>query len=113
MKLLNKITDDSSQQFTLIGDDGEQISFLLFFMPSQQSWFFNLSYGAKTINGIKVILSPNILHNYKNILPFGIGCLSSDGMEPFYIDDFSTQRIRMYLLNAQDVSLIDTGIFGD
>lgn len=113
MRLLNKINNNARQKFTLIGEAGERIDFLLYYMPSQQSWFFDMTYLNKTINGVRVVPSPNIIRNQKNIFSFGLCCQSSDGGEAFYLDDFLTGRIRLYLLNSAEVALIELEFFND
>lgn len=111
MKLLNKITDDTRQNFILSGEAGEVISFFLYFMPSQSSWFFDISWGTFAANGIRLCWSPNILRGFRNNITFGLSCLSTDGFDPKSIDDFVDGRIRLDLLSAADVALIESEIF--
>ncbi len=111
MKLLNKINSDPRQQFTLVGDKGEQISFLLYYLQSQTGWFFDIAYGEFALSGARLTTHPNILRNYNNNIPFGLACVSEDGDEPLYIDDFSTNRIRLYLLSAADVEVVESEFF--
>lgn len=117
MRLLNAITQDARQQFTLIGEAGQSISFTLFYLSTQQQWAFNLSYGNVNINGAVLTCSPNVLRGYKNLLNFGLMCISTDGEDPWYINDFvapapsSPPRISLFLLNAADVALVEEAYF--
>lgn len=111
MKQITEITNDSSQKLNLIGEEGQEINFELFYKPTQQGWFYNLSYDNVTINGNRLITSPNILRPWKNILNFGIGINTSDNTEPFDIDDFINDRVQFYLLNSEDVETIEDELF--
>ena len=117
MRLINNITTDSRQQFTLITESGEEVSFLLYYVPTQQQWAFNLSIGNLTINGATIGVAPNLLRNYRNLIDFGLMCISSDGYDPYYINDFvastpnSSPRIQLFLLNQTDVNNIEKTYF--
>lgn len=108
MILLTNITDDPKQNFVLTGENGEIIPFYLYFCPRQIGWFFNISYGDFTVNGLRLCVGPNALFQWKNIIPFGLCCTSTDGQDPFYLDDFTTGRVSLYLLNQADVIAFDT-----
>jgi len=107
MKYLDAIDQNPKQFFTLIGEKSQRISFFIFYMPSQQSWYFNLSYGDVTINGAQLTVGPNILRGYRRNINFGLACLSTDGLDPFYLNDFVTGRIKLILLNETDVDLVE------
>lgn len=111
MRLLNKIDEQPDQRFNLIGESGEAIDFRVYYMPSQQSWFFDMAYNGQTLNGTRICVSPNLIRSHKNVLPFGLACMTTDGAEPFYIDDFKNDRIRLYLLNANEVAQVEEAFF--
>ncbi|TDE17720.1 phage baseplate plug family protein [Dyadobacter psychrotolerans] len=108
MKLIDAIDANAKQRFNLIGENGERISFYLFYLPTQQSWCFNISFNGITANGIQLVTGANILRNFRNRFSFGLACISEDGLDPFYLTDFATGRIKLYLLNQADVDLIET-----
>lgn len=111
MKYLNRITADSKQNFLLIGESGEQITFNMYFMPTQKAWFCDIIWNTFEATGIQLVVSPNLLHGWKNILTFGLACTTVDGYDPMYINDFNTGRIQLYLLSSSDVSAIEENIF--
>lgn len=113
MNILNKITNLPQQTFFLTGNAGQVITLALRFLPSQNSWIMDLSYGDFQANGIAVVASPNLLRNYRNIIPFGMACFVTDGLDPYYIDDFSSQRVALYLMDATDVQTVETQYFND
>lgn len=111
MKQITELTNDAKQAYTIIGENGEQIPFNLYYYETQQSWYFDISYGNTIINGLKLTNFPNILRQWKHILPFGLGCTVTDGFDPYYIDDFVTSRVKVYLLNSSDVITIEQQVF--
>ena len=111
MNYLNKINDTAYQRFFLTGNKGQNITLTLRYMPFQEIWVMDVEYQNIVINGVRVVNSPNILHTFKNTLPFGFMCASVEDIDPTFIDDFSTQRSNLYLLNEQDVLDITEGVF--
>lgn len=111
MELINNITDNARQTFTYNVDGGDTVSITLYFYPTQQSWFFDFTYGDYTCNGERVVLTPNALRHLKNIIPFGIAFLSDSYAEPYKVDDFSSGRVNMYMLNQEDVADIESSFY--
>ena len=109
-RLIDKLTDQARQSYTLVGESGEQIRFDLIFMPTQSAWMFNVGYLDFQLNGVFLTVMPCVLYNYRNILPFDIMCASSDGYEPQFIDDFINGRISLYLLTKAEAQEVDTVI---
>lgn len=111
MKLLNKISSAPRQQFKVIGIGGERIDLLMWFSPTQGAWMFNISWQGFTLNGAVMTLSPNILRGYRNNIPFGISCVSEDGIDPAYVDDFETGRVQLFILSRDEVQQIEGAMF--
>ena len=111
MKIIDKLTDNAKQNLILIGENGEIIPFYIEYLSTQLGWMFNIAYADYRLNGALLQNSANCLRNYKNFLPFGLACISSTGAEPQNIDDFTSGRIKLYLLNSFDVETIEAGVF--
>ena len=111
MQQITSITNQPKQRFTLVLENNDKVDFLLYYLPRQQSWFYDFTYNNVTCNGSRVTLSPNALRQFKHIIPFGIAFLSNDNVEPFKLDDFSSGRVGMYILNKEDVQLVESEIF--
>lgn len=111
MLWINKITNQAKQQMNLVGADSQQISFYLYFAASQNSWFFNISYGNLNANGVRLTIAPNLLRNYKNNIDFGMCCISTDGFDPNNIEDFISGRVQLYLLDAAEVAQLEADAF--
>lgn len=103
MKLLDKLTSSPLQRYVVVTEEGDQFGFLLRYLPSQQSWSLSISWGEFVLNGISLVLSPNLLYGYSNILPFGLMVTATNSLDPSYIDDFTTGRIKIYVLSQADI----------
>lgn len=105
MKRILQITNDSLQKQRIILADGTSFQITLSFKPMQLGWYIqSLVYGNFVVNGLRVCISPNMLHQFKNQIPFGIACFSPGSREPSLSEDFSSGTVKMYLLNAAEVA---------
>lgn len=62
-----------------------------------------LNNGDFILQGVRISVSPNILHQWRNQIPFGIGCTCS-GREPTQQNDFASGAANLYLLTQQEVN---------
>lgn len=108
MKQISRINQNGRQKLTLTTDDtGEKIFCELYYMPTQRMWCIDVDYNDFTVNGVALLNSPNILAAWKNILPFGIGITTTDGFDPYYVQDFQTGRAQFYLLDGSDLAELE------
>ena len=103
-KTINGIVPTEAQVLKLNSGTGT-IKLTLKYRPAIQMWFMDISYNGIDINGLRVCLGLNLLRQWKNILDFGI--LVKGIIEPMFIDDFSTGRVTMMLLNTDEVQTIE------
>lgn len=113
MYKITSITNKPKQTFRVSLDTGDQVEMALYFLPTQYSWYYDFTYKSYTSNGNKVVLSPNSIRNLRHILPFGIAFIASGVVEPYSLDDFYTDRVSMYVLNADEVQQIEEAVFND
>lgn len=105
MLLINQITSDPLQQQNLVLSDGTQVLIQLYFRPLQFGWFINvLSYGDFKLQGLRITNSPNMLYQWRNKLPFGLACFTTNLREPSQQDDFSSGASKLYLLTEAEVN---------
>lgn len=101
---IEQVTSDSLQQQTLILEDGSSLSLTIYFMPMQFGWFIrNLTYGDFVINNLRIVNTGNMLHQWKNKLPFGIACFSKENREPSQQEDFSSGNSELFILSESEV----------
>ena len=113
MYLIQQITSDACQQQTLVLPDGSSLFMQMYFSPIQQSWLFQqLVWGTFTLNRYKIVNSPNLLNQWKNIIPFGIACYSTNNRDPGLQEDFSSGNSLLYILTAAEVLEVTTYLQG-
>ena len=104
---ITELDSSSKQRLELQTDDGSIAVINLEFRQNQNKWYISISHPNLSINNLGLSASPNILRSYRNIINFGISVSSNDGLDPYFIQDFSSDRIRMYLLDQSDVNLVE------
>lgn len=109
---ITNLTNFADQTSTLQLPDGTTANMQLIYQGATERWIMNLSYGDQIFNGIGVCCYPNILRQWKNVLPFGLMFATADQTDPFDINDFSTGRVSVFLLTPEDIATIETEIFG-
>ena len=113
MQKITQITSKSKQRMTLFLENNETVDFFLYYLPRQQSWFFNFTYLDTSLKCNRVVLSPNSLRQFRKNIPFGIAFSADSYVEPFNITDFSSGRVSMYVLNAEEVKQVEAEIYND
>lgn len=111
MKQITTLTDEPKQRHQLVLDTNDTVDFRLYYSSRIQCWYFDFTYKELSVNCLKVVLSPNTLRNFRKLIPFGIGFDSQGLVEPFQLDDFSSGRVQMYVLNSEDVETIEQEIY--
>lgn len=78
----------------------------IYFRPMQLGWFINsITYQTKFIlRGMRITNSPNMLNQFRNKIPFGLGCFSAGNREPSQQKDFSSGASQLYILSAAEVA---------
>lgn len=109
---ITNLTNFADQITQLQLPDGTIATMELIYQGATERWITNVSYGSFTANSIGLCCYPNILRQWKEILPFGIACVTADQTDPFDINDFSTGRVSIYLLDQTDISTIENTVFG-
>lgn len=104
MFLIQQVTSNPLQKQTLVLQDGTTVTLTIYFRPMQFGWFINqLVYGDFILNGMRITNSPNMLNQFRNQIPFGIGCFSSANREPSQQQDFSSGASKLYILSQAEV----------
>lgn len=111
MILIQRLTSDALQESTFVLPDGTSFSFQLQFIPMQYCWVFtNITYGTFILNSLKVSISPNMLFQFQNQIPFGIACFATDNIEPQQQQDFLSGAAQLYVLTQAECKEYNTYI---
>lgn len=105
MRTVQRWTQNALQQQTLVLPDGTAFTLQIYFRPIQKGWFINsLVYGAFSVYGLRITNNPNLLYQWRNKLPFGLACYSTDNREPSLIGDFESGASTLYVLTPAEMA---------
>lgn len=117
MNILKGFTSDASQTLQVVIEDGSRFSLTLTFRPQQNGWFFDLNWpgsGATpefVLNGLRLVVSPNMLRQYRDVIPFGLGSFTFDASDPASISALFDGTTDIVLLSAADLAAIEETYF--
>jgi hypothetical protein len=112
MNIIQGITDEANQRMTLAIEGGTQAILTLKYREQQQAWYYDLSWnGAFYVNGRRLVVNPNNLRQFKNVLPFGLMLAAASNLEPIAQNAFLNGTATLVLLNAVDVLFIESTVF--
>ncbi len=107
------ITAATAQTQRVILADGSAFTLTIAFKPMQFGWFIKeLTYGSFSLKGVRLMTSPNMLHQYKNIIPFGLACYMKGNLDPQLLEDFSSGNAVLSTLDAAEVARVAEFISG-
>jgi hypothetical protein len=115
---LNQITilsNNADQQVFIPLTDGSLLQLEFIYRPRIQRWEITVTHPdlpGGVASGMILCVSPNIMRPWKNLLSFGIAVLSTDGYDPVDINDFSNNRISVYVLTEDEVQMVENQIIG-
>lgn len=113
MTRIENISIDPLQQHTIVLPDGTSFAMTLYFISMQYGWFItNLTYNDFVLNGLRVCDSPNMLHQFRNQVPFGLACITKGNREPTQLQDFSSLNSSLYLLSEDEVEAYEEFLSG-
>jgi hypothetical protein len=113
MKLLTELSNDYKQKHNIILENGESFDLTLEFIEQQEGWFYSIKYGDNfEVKGQRLVIGMNIIRKWKNLLPFGLGVMTEDLSEPSFVDDFTSGRVDVNILNESDVEEIEEEVYG-
>lgn len=111
MQQITTLTNEPNQRHQLVLDNNETVDFRLYYSSRMQAWYYDFTYKDLTVNCSKVTLSPNALRNFRRIITWGLAFIANGDVEPFQIDDFSSGRVKMYVLNSEDIQTVEQEIY--
>lgn len=117
MQQINGLTSYPNQQLTVKLPDGSVLQISMLYRQSQYGWFFtalNWNNSQWVENGRRIVTHPNMLRQYKDLIPFGLACFTVNNREPTNQQDFVPPSAgvapasALYLLSATEVQEVET-----
>ena len=112
MKRLDGIRATGTQNFATTASNGDTVLMTLYFKSATQQWFIDIEWNSFILRGNRVYSSPNMLCQYEKIIPFGLACIVEGGGEPFLVNDFSQNRVNIYMLSPEEVQEVQDFFVG-
>ncbi len=106
MKALTGIRATGQQKLVTTASNGDTIEITLYFQSRTSVWKMDVESGTFILKGIRISRVLNLLCQYNNIIPFGIGVIVNGEGEPFLINDFSSGRVQLAILTPAEVAAI-------
>lgn len=117
MQQIDNLSDSAMQLTKVDLGDGSILELALRYCGATQRWIMDVTRNEFTVKGVNVCVQPNMLEAWRNIIPFGLSCLTADGSDPTYFDDFLADpltllsRANLYVLSADEVKDIQGAVF--
>lgn len=99
---VTNLSDAANQLSTVTLADGSTLSLNLIFRAATQRWTVSATRGDFTVNDVNMCLNPNLLRAFRETIPFGLTIISTDGADPFDINDWINGRCLLYVLDNTD-----------
>ena len=106
MYRVNSLASEPKQEIVM-QIDNLRIPFYFEYKSNQLGWFFGFEYNGQKYQNIRLTTSYNILRAYRTWLPFGVACITIDGLEPMDLDDFATGYASVFILTKSDVNTVE------
>ncbi|MCK4789143.1 MAG: hypothetical protein KAV87_35705 [Desulfobacteraceae bacterium] len=104
MDQISNLKDNYKQSVSFALEDGTDTATLtLHFHSNMKAWYMDLEYGDFVLKNRRLYSNPNILRQWRKILPFGLSCFCLDNQDPYFVTDFKNLRAYIYVLTSQEV----------
>ena len=112
MKVVTGLTNQPKQRASLVLADGSSVSLYLEYYPQQLGWFADVAWQSWAVQGIRLTAFPNLLAQWQNVIPFGLGVVTSTGAEPLNSGDLADGTATLYLLETADLAQVSASGLG-
>ena len=112
MKVITGLTNQPKQRASLVLADGSSVFLYLEYFPQQLGWFADVAWQSWAVQGIRLTAFPNLLAQWQNVIPFGLGVVTSTGAEPLNSGDLADGTATLYLLETADLAQVSASGLG-
>jgi hypothetical protein len=107
IRILTALNENAYQSLSFVTAKGEDVRLTFRFIPSQETWFVDVESNSLTVYGLALQAFVNLLDPYHNNISWGLYVWSKDGFDPWLIDDFSTGRIKVAIIEDFEYEMIE------
>lgn len=115
MYFIDGLSSATYQKQRLILPNGDPILLTIRYSPLQYGWFITeISYDPTdfVLQGARIVVGANMLYQWRNKIPFGLGCFTKNGQEPTQQEDFSSGFAKLFLLSEAEVTEFSEALSG-
>ena len=110
MYSLTGLTNGYNQNIVVSNTGYGDITFTFHYSDTQLSWWYGVAWSGWGFQNHRLLLSPNLLDRFRNVIPFGLSCVSLDGGEPLFQSDFIYPRIQLNILTTEERDSVHTNV---
>lgn len=103
------IGQEAHQRHTILFEESEVIIDIRFYATIQM-WVADMFYKDFVVRGQKLSLGTTHILELNQPFDFAVTDESQEGIDPFRLNDFSDDRCRLYMLEADDVADLRGGV---
>lgn len=107
IRILTTLTENAYQSLSFVTEEGEEVNLTFRFFPSQETWFVDIDSDSLTVHGIALQAFMNLLDPYHNMISWGLYVWSKDGFDPWRVDDFTSGRIKVAVIEDFEYKVIE------
>lgn len=112
IRVLSTLNDNAYQSVSFVTNVGEDVTLTFRYIPSQQTWFVDVVCDSLTVYGLALTTFVNLLDPYHNLITWGLYVWSKDGFDPYRIDDFTSGRIRVAVIEDLENAVVQEFLNG-
>ena len=86
---VNNLTAAGVQTSAVLLADGTTVTLTFRYRPAIQRWTVDVSYQGFVANGVGLSTHPNLLRDWREVIPFGLQVATADGTDPFLASDLA------------------------
>lgn len=111
MTTLNGLTDQPKQRSDFVLADGSSVAISMEYCPQQMGWFMDVAWQTFVVKGLRMVTTPGLLHQWRNILTFDLAITTADNLDPLNLTDFASGRSVVYILEAADIAEVEASLY--
>lgn len=89
MFAVNNLTASGNQTSACLLADGSTVTLTFRYRAAVQRWTVDVAYRDYVNNGMGLATHPNLLRDWRLVIPFGLQVATVDGTDPFLADDLA------------------------
>lgn len=107
IKVLTTLNENAYQTLSFVTNKGEEVNLTFRFIPSQETWILDVESDSLTVYGLVLTAFVNLLDPYHNNISWGLYVWSKDGFDPWMVDDFTSGRIKVAVIEDFEYSIVE------